>query len=138
MDVRELTPAETRAALGQFASVFLGVTRAPAFLLEVDAAQTSGREVKYGQWLSHGQPPPTLRPRFGWLSNWMPGTTCIRFERNASLPALRLSIAPMLDEWALSWPGAYVSFDAQRAMIVSLDLDVTCYDPSPTRNTPYR
>lgn len=138
VDVKELTPAETRAALARFASVFMGVERTRAFLAEVDAAQASGREMKFGQWLSYGEPPPALRPRFGWLSNWTPGATCVRFERSPALPALRLSITGMLDEWAFSWPGAYASFDAQRAMIVSLDYEVTCFDPSTTRNTPYR
>ncbi len=138
VDVRELSPEASREAMILFAREFLGAERTGDFVTEVDAAKATFREVDYGRWLWQGAPPPALKPRFGWLSDWMPRTTCLRFDRRVALPALRLSIPGMLDEWAFSWPGVYVSFDKGRAILVSLDCEVTCYELSPSRKSHYR
>lgn len=136
--VEELSREASMAALTRFAKAFLGAERTGDFLTEVIAAQASGREVDYGRWLWQGAPLPALKPRFGWLSDWMPGTTCVRFDRRVAFPALRLAIPAMADEWAFSWPGAYASFDKGRAILVSLDGEVTCFELSPTGRSHYR
>jgi hypothetical protein len=139
VDVRELPVAEGREALSRFAGAFLGPERAAAFLGEVEAARGSHREIEYERWLWRGAPPPALKPRFGWLSDWMPGRTCVRFDRRAGLSALRFSTYTIPDEWVLSWPGAYVCFETGRAMVVSLDYEVGCFDLSaPAGRSPYR
>lgn len=138
LDVVELSAAQARDAQIRFARAFLGAERATAFLAESDAAQATGREVDYALWLGEGAPLPEIKPRFGWLSDWHPQTTCIRFDRRVALPAVRFSVAGMLDEWAFSWPGAYVCFDGGRALHVSLDREVACYDPKARGKAPYR
>ncbi|MEZ4307864.1 MAG: hypothetical protein R3F14_07435 [Polyangiaceae bacterium] len=140
--VNVLSPARSREELSRFAEMFLGVERAGSFLAEAGAAAGTGREIEYGKWLWDGAPPPKTRPQFGWLSDWMPGTSCVRFDRRPMLPALSFPVAAMLDAWALSWPGAYVAFSARRAIVVSLDREVSCFDPdrrgSPAVQSPYR
>jgi len=138
VQVHELPAEEAHEALLRFTRQFIGVERAEAFLAEVGAARSRHREVEYGQWLWEGSPLPDLKPRFGWLSDWMPAATCIRFDRRVTFPALRLGVPGMLDEWAFSWPGAYVSFDTSRALLVSLDYEVTCYHLLTVGKPPYR
>lgn len=138
LELEVLSDERSRDALTLFSTAFMGVERAGAFLAEVEAARASYREVDYGRWLWEGDPLPELKPRFGWLSNWLPGTMCLRFDRRVVFPALRLATQGMLDEWAFSWPGAYVSMENRRAMVVSLDREVTCYDLLAPGKTPYR
>lgn len=138
VDFEELTAEASREALQRFAGMFLGAERARLFLVEVERARASHREVSFGRWLWEGTPPPPLKPRFGWLSDWLPGRSCVRLDRRVELPALRIGVATMLDEWAFSWPGAYASFETGRAMVVSLDHEVTCYDLAAPGKTPYR
>lgn len=139
VDVRELGVAETREALERFARVFLGAERVETFLSEHEAAKVSHKEIRYDLWLLQGAPPPALKPRFGWLSDWMPGRMCVRFDRRAGLSALRLPTYTIPDEWVLSWPGAYACFETERAMLVSLDYEVVCFDPSArAERSPYR
>lgn len=138
VDVRELGASEGRDALARFARMFLGAERAPTFLSITDAARATGREIDHGLWLREGAPLPALKPRFGWLADWHSGTECIRFDRRPALPALRLPVFDMLDEWAFSWPGTYVCLARGRALVVSLDLDVSCYDSAARRPLAYR
>lgn len=138
VDVEELSARDSREALSRFARAFMGVERSVTFLGEADATHATGREIDYGRWLWQGSPPPPLKPQLGWLSDWHPGTSCIRFDRRLIFPALRLSVTGMLDEWAFSWPGAYVSFDSGRAMLVSLDREVSCYELAAGGKPPYR
>lgn len=138
VEARPLSEEELAAALARFASTFVGEASAPAFLAEALAARAAGRELEIGKWLWAGSPLPALRPRFGWLSDWHSGVTCVRFDRRLALPALALPVASMLDEWAFSWPGAYVSFETSRAVVVSLDYEVACFDLTTRPASPYR
>ena len=138
VEVHELSAGESREALIRFAHAFVGVGGAEAFLAAIEAARRSHGEIEYGKWLWQGSPPPELRPRFGWHSDWLPGRRCIRFDRRVSLSALRLSSYTIPDEWVLSWPGVYVSFETGRAIVVSLDYEVTCFDLSAPPRPPYR
>lgn len=90
VDVRELAPEASREAMVRFAREFLGAERTGDFVVEVDAALAAFREVDYGRWLWQGAPPPALKPRFGWLSDWMPRTPRPWVDRRVALPALRL------------------------------------------------
>ena len=138
VDFEELSALESREALARFARAFMGVERSASFLGEADATHATGREIDYGRWLWQGSPPPSLKPQLGWLSDWHAATTRIRFDRLLLFPSLRLPVAGMLDEWAFSWPGAYVSFENGRAMLVSLDRDVSCYELAAGGKPPYR
>lgn len=138
VEVHELPAGEAREALIRFANAFVGAPGARGFLAEIEAAQAGHREVEYGRWLWQGEPPPELKPRFGWLSDWMPGRSAVRFDRRVGLSVLRFSTYTIPDEWVLSWPGAYVCFEAGRAMVVSLDYEVTCFDLSAPDRLPYR
>ena len=89
------------------------------------------------------RPRPDARPReadgrLAWLAAGVRSTSCIRFDRWAGFPAMRFSIDRMRNEWALSWPGAYVSFDARRALSVSIDYEITCCDLGALGSSPYR
>jgi hypothetical protein len=44
----------------------------------------------------------------------------------------------MDDVWAASWPGLFVSFDAGRALAVSIDYEVLRSDLRVPRASPYR
>lgn len=138
VDFEELSPEASRDAFERFADMFVGAPRARLFLVEVEGALAHHREVSFGKWLWEGAPPPALKPRLGWLSDWLPGRSCVRLDRRVAFPALRIGVATMLDEWAFSWPGAYASFETGRAMVVSLDHEVTCYDLAAPGKTPYR
>lgn len=62
----------------------------------------------------------------------------MRFDRRPALPALEIELATIDDAWAASWPGAYVNFDAGRAVVITLDYeDVRC-DVRAAPATPYR
>jgi hypothetical protein len=134
----ELSAAGSRAALGQFAEMFVLPERAADFLLAIEAARAAMRELEYGRWLRQDAPPVEHRPHLGWLSRGRPGAACIRLDRRVVFPALHLPLDRMLDEWALSWPGAYVSFETRRAIVVSLDYELTCCDLSALGQSPYR
>lgn len=138
VEVKELSASQSQAALARFAAAFIGAERAEAFLGAVQAARESHRELDYGRWLWRGEPPPALQPRFGWLSDWRPGVSCVRFDLRVALTTVSLDTYGMLDEWAFSWPGVYVSFENQRAMLVSLEREVMCYDLLAPGKAPYR
>jgi hypothetical protein len=138
VEVTELSAKKSRAALLELADKFIGPERAAGFLEVVEAARACRREVDYTRWLRADGRPPERRPRLGWLVGERPRAVCIRFDRRVLFPALRLGLDGMQDEWAFSWPGAYVSFADRRALVVSLDYEVTCCDLSTPGASPYR
>ncbi len=73
-----------------------------------------------------------------WLAAPAPGARCLRFERSVTLPALAIDLGTLDDTWAASWPGLFVSFDAGRAVVVTLDYEQVRCDVRATRGTPYR
>jgi hypothetical protein len=138
VDVSELSVKRSRAALSTFVEQFVAPEQAAGFLAVVEAARASHREVDYARWMRQDGRPPQRRPRLRWLSAGREGATCLRFDPRVVLQALRLSVDGMQDVWAFSWPGAYVSFDDRRAMVVSIDYEVTCCDLSAAGASPYR
>ncbi len=138
VEVQELSAKASREAMAELAQRFVEPDRVGAFLTVVEAARVSLREVAYGRWLREDGRPPERRPRLSWLSGGRAGATCLRFDRRVVLPALRLGIDDMPDEWAFSWPGLYVSFEDRRAIVVSIDYEVTCCDLSAPAASPYR
>jgi hypothetical protein len=135
----ELTPARSRALFERFAGEFVGPERAPVYLDEVRRAGDRGLGIDHGRWLR-----PDCAVVLGsagcarWLAGGRRGARCVRFDRRAELPAVEIAIDTMDDVWAASWPGLFVSFDAGRALAVSIDYEVRCSDLRVPRASPYR
>jgi hypothetical protein len=138
VEVSELAADLSRKVIWQFAEQFVGPERARQFLSAVETARFTGREVDYSRWMRQDARVPRERPGVAWLSRGRLWGACIRFDRRAIFRPLEMSMARMEDEWVLSWPGAYVSFDTRRAMSVSIDYEVTCCDLSSLGASPYR
>jgi hypothetical protein len=136
----ELTPARSRALFERFAGEFVGPERAPVYLDEVRRAGDRGLGIDHGRWLR----PDCAVVLLGsagcarWLAGGRRGARCVRFDRRAELPAVEIAIDTMDDVWAASWPGLFVSFDAGRALAVSIDYEVRCSDLRVPRASPYR
>jgi hypothetical protein len=73
-----------------------------------------------------------------WLARGDGAARCIRFERRPQMPALEIGLTTMDDAWAGLWPGAFVSFVAARALVVTLDYEVFRCDLRGGHATPYR
>jgi hypothetical protein len=135
----ELAPARSHALFERFAGEFVGPERAPVFLAEVRRAGGRGLCVDPGRWLR-----PDCAVVLGsagcarWLAGGRRGARCVRFDRRAGLPAVEIAIDTMDDVWAASWPGLFVSFDAGRALAVSIDYEVLRSDLRVPRASPYR
>jgi hypothetical protein len=133
----ELAPARSHALFERFAGEFVGPERAPVFLREVQRA--GGLCVDPGRWLR-----PDCAVVLGsagcarWLAGGRRGARCVRFDRRPGLPAVEIAIDTMDDVWAASWPGLFVSFDAGRALAVSIDYEVLRSDLRVPRASPYR
>jgi hypothetical protein len=73
-----------------------------------------------------------------WLSGGGRAARCHRFERWLGLPVLEIDLGTMEDGWATCWPGAFVSFDLARALVVSVDYEAFRCDLRAHGATPYR
>jgi hypothetical protein len=130
----EVPPAQGARLLERFLTEFAelsGVVRIE--LLGPSAATNLERVVR----------PEHLRPaRAGgsvaWLAGGRPLATCHRFERWRALPVLEIDLATIDDAWATSWPGAFVSFDLSRALVVSVDYEAFRCELRGRGATPYR
>ena len=137
--VAELSPARSRALFERFAGEFVGPERAPVYLDEVERAGGRGLPVDHGRWLR-----PDCEVVLGsagcarWLAGGRRGARCVRFDRRAGLPAVEIAIDTLDDVWAASWPGLFVSFDAGRAIAVSINYEVLRSDLRVPRASPYR
>ncbi|HEY4116400.1 MAG TPA: hypothetical protein VGM56_01040 [Byssovorax sp.] len=69
---------------------------------------------------------------------WVSCGRVVRLSRWADLPAVEIDASSMRDAWAKSWPGAFVGFDVGRALVVTLDYEVRCYDMRRSWLGPYR
>jgi hypothetical protein len=72
-----------------------------------------------------------------WLDPPERGGRCVRFETRPGLSALEITVATLEDTWAASWPGVFVSFEAGRALVVTVDYEVRRCDRG-ARRSPYR
>lgn len=136
--VTELSAAASREVFARFVAQFVASDRAPELMRVVSQGPFFFRELDYGRWLRLDAQPVVAGAGMAWLAGGRRGAACVRFDRWAALPAVRIGVDRMRDEWALSWPGVYISFEARRALSVSIDYDVTCCDLSSLGASPYR
>ena len=129
----EVPVGRSRVLLARFIDEFVDPSRAGELRLAL------GRPVELDRWLR-----PSCVQSGGtigcvrWLAAAAPAARCVRFERSAILPALDIDLATLDDTWAASWPGLFVSFDAGRALAVTLDYEEVRCDVRAPRGTPYR
>ena len=135
----ELAPARACALFTRFLDAFIDPERAAELRLLLDASGAAGRATELARWLrpdrtQRGGPLGCAR----WLAKGEAPARCVRFERHAYLPALEIDLATLDDAWAGSWPGVFVSFDAGRAVVVTLDYEDLRCDVRAAPATPYR
>lgn len=139
VEVAELGRRASSRLFDRFVSEFVEPERADRLRAEAKRNAAWGSAIDLERWM---RPDCTLRARaaggMGWLARGDLSKRCVRFERRAHLPALEIAVATMDDAWAGSWPGAFVSFDAGRALVVTLDYEVLRCDLRARRGTPYR
>lgn len=142
----EIPAARSRHLLARFVDEFVDPERAPALTAEISGSHlVPRRPLDFDRWL---RPECVRRGRVAadgcvrWLREGIgasqPAPPCIRFERAADLPALAVDLSTLDDTWAASWPGLFVSFEAARAVAVTLDYEEIRCDLHPARGTPYR
>jgi hypothetical protein len=129
----EIPLDRSRPLLARFVDEFVEPSRVRQLHLEL------GRPLALERWLR----PECIHDRGSlgcvrWLAGSVPGARCVRFERSVTLPALIIDLATLDDTWAASWPGLFVSFDAGRAVVVTLDYEEVRCDVRAARGTPYR
>jgi len=129
----EIPLARSRPLLERFVSEFVDPSRVGELRREL------GRPLEIDRWLrpecvQSGGSIGCVR----WLAADAPGARCVRFERSVTLPGLDIDLATLDDTWAASWPGLFVSFDAGRALVVTLDYEEVRCDVRSARGTPYR
>lgn len=135
----ELALPTTRTLYRRFVDQFIEPEHAAALFAHGDAPETASRAIDLGRWLRADR--VALGGSIGcarWLAAGERAARCVRFERRATLPALEIELATLDDAWAACWPGAFVNFDAGRAVVISVDYeDVRC-DVRAAPATPYR
>lgn len=135
----EISPARALPLLRRFVGEFVDPLHAGALVDHFEAPSKDGRALELARWLRPD------RTRVGgpigcarWLAAGGVRARCVRFERRARMPALEIDLSTLDDAWAASWPGAFVNFDAGRAVVITLDYeDVRC-DLRSAPATPYR
>lgn len=136
--VRDLPSNAARDVFWKFGSAFVGGDQLLSYWAEVNAAQSTFRELDFDRWLRRDGRPELKVPSIGWVVNRLAGRFLYRLERRVAFGVAHVGVDFFRDEWAFSWPGAYVSFDHKRAITVSNDYEVAWYDMRPTVNSPYR
>jgi hypothetical protein len=146
----EIPPARARALLDRFVREFLDPCRAADLSRELAAPREAWRTLDFDRWL---RPECVRRAENGARSSLRGGaagcvawllagssaaSACVRFERTAHLPALAVDLATLDDAWAASWPGLFVSFEAGRAVVVTVDYEEIRCDVSAPSASPYR
>lgn len=135
----EIPGARSRPLFARFVQEFVDPARGARLVEEVGRPPAGERSFDFDRWLR----PECLRRRgaggcMRWLAAGAPLARCVRFERSAHLPALAIDLATVEDTWAASWPGVFVSFEAGRAVVVTLDYEEVRCDVRAPRGTPYR
>jgi hypothetical protein len=131
--------SRARALFARFVDEFVDPQRAAELLDRRADALGWHRGVELARWLRpdrtrSGGPLGCMR----WLAAGETSARGVRFDRRPSLPTLEIELATLDDTWAASWPGAYVNFDAGRAVVITLDYeDIRC-DVRAASATPYR
>jgi hypothetical protein len=135
----EIPPAPARALLARFVREFVDPARGARLSEELARVDPSPRAFDFERWLR----PECVRRRGAsgcvrWLASRAGGARCVRFERSVHLPALAIDLSTIDDTWAASWPGVFVSFEAARAVVVTVDYEEVRCDVRVARGTPYR
>ena len=135
----EIPQAAAGPLLARFVREFIDPMSRPALSEALTDAHLAGAAFDFDRWLRPDcvrrvSAPGCIR----WLASGAEGAHCVRFERRAYLPPLAIDPATLDDAWAASWPGVFVSFEAGRAVVVTLDYEEVRCDVRATRGTPYR
>jgi hypothetical protein len=139
VEVAEVAGRASRRLFERFVREFVEPERVDRLRAEVTRRAAWGGGLDLERWLRDDR---TLRASASggmrWLARGREAARCVRFERRAHLPALEIALATMDDAWAGSWPGAFVSFEAGRALVVTTDYEVFRCDLRAGHATPYR
>jgi hypothetical protein len=145
----EIPPSRARALLDRFVREFLDPCRADELSRELDRPRGAARPLDYDRWVRpecvRSEGPGRRASLCGgavgcvaWLLAGSAAAPCVRFERSPDLPALAIDLATLDDTWAASWPGLFVSFEAGRAVVVTLDYEEIRCDVRAPGASPYR
>lgn len=125
---------ETRALQRRFREAFVDPSQQDEYARVLEG----GRAIEHQRFLRADSVRP-LGPRgssLAWLTSGSARTQCHRMEREPWLPAVHLVPGSVEETWVASWPGVFVSFDAGRALVVTLDYERIYCDLR--GRTPYR
>lgn len=135
VEITEISRARTRALFDRFVREFIAPEHAARFFEDVQRRGLDDLQ----RWMRHDR---TLRAvaegSLAWLAPRAEAGRCVRFEKRADLPALEVELATLDETWATSWPGAFVSFEAGRALVVTVDYEVLRCDRGARGMSPYR
>jgi hypothetical protein len=145
----EIPSARARPLLDRFVREFLDPSHTAELSRELAAPRGAAGALEFDRWL---RPECVRRAETGarsslrggaagcvaWLLAGSAAASCVRFERTAHLPALAVDLATLEDAWAASWPGLFVSFEAGRAVVVTVDYEEIRCDVRAPAGSPYR
>ena len=116
-----LERAETQSLQRRFAEAFVDPLRQDEFLW----ALSLHRALEHHRFLRADGVRPLVPAgsALAWLSAGSTKTRCYRLEREPWLPAVHVVPGSLEEAWIGSWPGVFVSFDAARALVVTLDYE---------------
>lgn len=135
VEITEIGRVRTRSLFDRFVREFIAPEHAVSFFEDVKRRGLDDLQ----RWMRHDRTLRTVAEgSLAWLAPRADLRRCVRFEKRADLPALEVEIATMDEAWATSWPGAFVSFEAGRALVVTVDYEVLRCDRGPNGMSPYR
>ncbi|MEP7121739.1 MAG: hypothetical protein ABJE95_12545 [Byssovorax sp.] len=135
VEITEIGRAKSRSLFDRFVREFIAPEHAARFLDDVKRRGLDDLQ----RWMRHDRTLRTLaQGSLAWLAPREELRRCVRFEKRPDLPALEVELATMDEAWATSWPGAFVSFEAGRALVVTVDYEVLRCDRGARLTSPYR
>jgi hypothetical protein len=137
--VTELTFAATREHLLRFARELVEPAQSELFFEALARAASAQRPFAYERWVRADA--IARFDRVGcvrWLMEGAETARGIRFDRFPELPAMEIDLTTIQDAWAASWPGVLASFEAGRAVVITLDYEEIRCEVRAGRGTPYR
>jgi hypothetical protein len=135
VEIAEIGRVRSRSLFDRFVREFIAPENAARFFEDVKRRGLDDLQ----RWMRHDRTLRTLAEgSLAWLAPRAELGRCVRFEKRADLPALEVDVATMEEAWATSWPGAFVSFEAGRALVVTVDYEVLRCDRGDKQRSPYR
>ena len=135
VEITEVGRARTRALFDRFVREFIAPEHGARFFEDVRRRGLDDLQ----RWMRHDLTRNTLAHGcLGWLRSREDLGSCVRFEKRVDLPALEIALATMDETWAASWPGAFVNFEAGRALVITVDYEVLRCDRGAGQTSPYR